>query len=117
MDDADLFGRALRQIEAATGTKGPRSLIRTFTDLPFSGFVTLTTEPIGSVLEAAVSALGLYTSPLVVFCPVRPGPYHEAFMIWLAGVGVAVGWIGCAIGGSTSGGGGAGAGRAAHEYR
>jgi hypothetical protein len=76
----------------------------------------LTTDPIGSVLEAAVNALGLYTSPLVVFRPARPGPYQETFTIWLAGVGVAIGGIGWPIVGSTSGGGSVGAGRAAHAY-
>jgi hypothetical protein len=40
-------------------TKGPRSLIRTTTDLPVSGFVTLTCEPSGSVFDAAVSPSGL----------------------------------------------------------
>ena len=40
-------------------TKGPRSLIRTTTDLPVSGLVTLTCEPSGRVLEAAVRPSGL----------------------------------------------------------
>jgi hypothetical protein len=77
--------------------------------------VTLTTEPIGKVLDAAVRAFGLYTSPLVVFFPARPGPYHEALTTWTAGVGLALGWIGCAIVGG--GGRGGGTGRAAHAYR
>src|SRR6185437_10469135 len=99
-------------------TKGPRSLMRTFTDLPFSGFVTLTTEPIGRFLEAAVKALGLKGSPLVVFWPASPGPYQEAFTTllagaWLAGVGVATGWLGSAATGCM----GRGAGRAAHAYQ
>jgi hypothetical protein len=33
---------------------GPRSLIRTLTELPFSAFVTVTTEPKGNVRWAAV---------------------------------------------------------------
>ena len=40
-------------------TNGPRSLIRTTTDLPVSGLVTLTCEPNGKVLDAAVSPSGL----------------------------------------------------------
>ena len=56
------------------GTKGPRSLIRTLTDFPFCGFVTLTTEPIGNALDAAVRALGLNISPLVVLRPAKPDP-------------------------------------------
>ena len=41
------------------GTNGPRSLIRTRTERPFSGFDTSTTDPNGNVLDAAVSRLGL----------------------------------------------------------
>lgn len=79
--------------------------------------MTLTTEPMGRVFDAAVRAFGLYTSPLVVFFPARPGPYHEAFTTWTAGVGLALGWIGFAIvGGGGRGGGGAGR-AAAHAYR
>ncbi len=86
--------------------------MRTFTDLPFCGFVTLTTAPIGKVFDAAVSAPGLKTSPLVVLCPARPGPYHDALTRLLAGVGVAMGCTGrMTIG--IDGGGGA-AGRVAH---
>jgi hypothetical protein len=90
-------------------TNGPRSLTFTFTDFPFRGFVTLTTEPIGNVVEAAVSALGLNVSPLEVLRPAKPGPYHEAFRKWLVGVGVAAGRSGCTInciavaGGGTAG--------------
>jgi hypothetical protein len=51
----------------------------TFTDFPFRGFVTLTTEPIGNVLEAAVNMLGLNVSPLEVLRPANPGPYQDAF--------------------------------------
>jgi hypothetical protein len=36
-------------------TYGPRSLMRTFTERPFLGFVTFTTEPSGRVFEAAVN--------------------------------------------------------------
>jgi len=83
-------------------------LIRTLTDFPFSGFVTFTTEPIGIVFEAAVSAFGLNTSPLVVLIPFRPGPYHEALTRRPGGVGAALGWIVCDTGGSRSGGGAGG---------
>jgi len=59
-------------------TNGPRSLIRTTTDLPVSGFLTLTCEPSGSILDAAVIPSGLKLSPLLVRRPAKPGPYHEA---------------------------------------
>ena len=59
-------------------TYGPRSFIRTTTERPLSGFVTRTREPIGSVFEAAVSALGLKASPSLVKCPTNPGPYQDA---------------------------------------
>jgi len=59
-------------------TNGPRSLMRTLTERPFETLVTCTTEPSGSVLEAAVSWLGSNRSPLDVRRPANPGPYHEA---------------------------------------
>jgi putative tryptophan/tyrosine transport system substrate-binding protein len=40
-----------------TGINGPRSLITTVTDFPFSGFVTVTRDPKGSVRCAAVYPL------------------------------------------------------------
>jgi hypothetical protein len=59
-------------------TNGPRSLMRTLTERPFETLVTCTTEPSGSVGEAAVSWLGSNRSPLDVRRPLNPGPYHEA---------------------------------------
>lgn len=50
-------------------TLGARSLIRTFTERPVEGLVTMTVEPIGKVLDAAVNALGSYSSPLAVRRP------------------------------------------------
>jgi hypothetical protein len=40
--------------------------MRTFTERPVAGLVTMTVEPIGKLREAAVRALGLYGSPLAV---------------------------------------------------
>ena len=48
---------------------GPRSLIRTTTDLPVCSFVTRTWVPKGRVLWAAVRSLVLNRSPLAVFLP------------------------------------------------
>src|SRR3984893_10435628 len=59
-------------------TNGPRSLMRTLTERPFETLVTRTTEPSGSVREAAVSRLGSNRSPLDVRCPLNASPYHEA---------------------------------------
>jgi hypothetical protein len=36
-----------------------RTLMRTFTERPVSGLVTLTVEPIGKLRDAAVRSLGL----------------------------------------------------------
>jgi hypothetical protein len=55
--------------------------MRTFTDLPFLGLDTITIVPKGKVLEAAVNPSGLYTSPLVVFCPANARPYQEALTV------------------------------------
>ncbi len=52
------------------------------TDRPFSGLVTVTTVPSGSVLEAAVRAFGSKRSPLLVVRPSIPGPYHDAVRIF-----------------------------------
>ena len=79
MDDTELLGRAPGQIEAATRHERTAVVDSNATDFPFCGFVTLTTEPIGNALDAAVRALGLNISPLVVLRPAKPGPYHEAF--------------------------------------
>ena len=80
-------------------TNGRRSLTLTFTDFPFRGLVTLTTEPSGNVREAAVSSLGLNLSPLVVLRPAKPFPYHEAFSMRLFDGAVAAGRSGCTING------------------
>ena len=85
------------------GTNGPQSLIRTATVRPFSTFMTRTIEPIGIVVEAAVSFSGLKRSPLLVRCPANPGPYHEALIVG-TGAGFTIG------GGSAITGGGAGSG-------
>ena len=55
----DLFCRAFGQIQIPSTNIGPRSLIRTFTELPVTGLVTTTEEPIGKVRDAAVKSLGL----------------------------------------------------------
>src|SRR5215469_17442830 len=59
-------------------TCGPRSLIRTSTERPFSGLVTTTCDPSGKVFDAAVIAFSLKRSPVVVRRPLNPGPYQEA---------------------------------------
>src|ERR1700722_7702676 len=53
----------------------PRSLIRTFTERPVAGLVTITDEPIGKVREAAVKASGSYGSPLAGRCPAYAPPW------------------------------------------
>jgi hypothetical protein len=53
----------------------PRSLIRTFTERPVAGLVTITEEPIGKVREAAVKASGSYGSPLAVRRPAYAAPW------------------------------------------
>src|SRR5215218_7155328 len=62
---------------------GPRSLMRTTTDLPVRSLVTRTLVPNGRVLCAAVRALVLNRSPLAVFLPWKPGPYQEAAPVWI----------------------------------
>src|ERR1700747_3161727 len=59
-------------------TYGPRSFIRTSTERPLPVFVTRTREPIGRVLDAAVSSWGLKASPSLVRWPTNPGPYQDA---------------------------------------
>src|SRR5262245_771295 len=51
-------------------TNGPRSLIRTITDLPLAWLVTRTWVSKASVLLAAVSPSGSNGSPLAVVLPV-----------------------------------------------
>jgi len=63
----------LRSIERPL-TNGPRSLIRTITDLPLWEFVTRTRVPKGSVRCAAVMAPGLNLSPEAVRCPANSLP-------------------------------------------
>src|SRR3954470_18077733 len=62
---------------------GPRSLIRTTTDLPVRSLVTWTLVPTGKVLCAAVRARVLNRSPLAVFLPWKPGPYQDAPPLWM----------------------------------
>src|SRR3954451_12711314 len=62
---------------------GPRSLMRTTTDLPVRSFVTRTRDPNGRVLWAAVRALVLNRSPLAVRFPWKPGPYQDAAPVWM----------------------------------
>src|SRR5712692_6645665 len=93
------------------GTNGPQSLIRTATVRPFSTFITRTIEPIGIVVEAAVSFSGLKRSPLLVRWPANPGPYHEARTVG-TGAGFTTGGGSAIIGGG--GGGSDGAGTLAH---
>src|ERR1700730_6850352 len=59
-------------------TYGPRSLIRTFTELPVTGLVTTTEEPIGKVRDAAVKSLGWWGAPLAVASPACAVPGYEA---------------------------------------
>jgi hypothetical protein len=53
-------------------------LIRTRTARPFDRLVTLTTEPSGITLEAAVISRAWKVSPEAVRRPSKPGPYQEA---------------------------------------
>src|SRR5215212_11382430 len=62
---------------------GPRSLIRTTTDLPVRSFVTRTLVSNGSVLWAAVRSWVLKVSPFAVRLPWKPGPYQEAAPVWI----------------------------------
>ena len=67
---------------------GPRSLILTTTDLPL--YVIRTFVPKGSVLCAAVSALGLNFSPLAVLLLLLHSPglaqsYHDATVAFAVG--------------------------------
>ena len=54
---------------------GPRSLMRTTTDLPFFGLVTLSLVPNGRVLCAAVKLAGFMRSPFAVL---EVNAYHDA---------------------------------------
>jgi hypothetical protein len=66
-------------------------------------FITRTIDPIGIVVEAAVSLFGLKRSPLLVRRPANRGPYHEACTIRV-GAGFTTG------GGTITTGGGGGVG-------
>src|SRR5258707_1244595 len=85
--------------------------MRTATVRPFSTFITRTIEPIGIVVEAAVSFSGWKRSPLLVRCPANPGPYHEARTVGAGAVFTIGGGSAITAGG---GGGGCGAGKLAH---
>src|SRR5215813_4682721 len=85
-------------------TCGPRSLIRTSTERPFSGLVTTTREPSGKVFDAAVIAFSLKRSPVVVRRPLNPGPYQEASSCF--GRGGGGGRRTCGAGTTMTGGGG-----------
>ena len=93
---------------------GPRSLIRTVTDLPVVGLVTCTFEPIGNVLDAAVRSSGSYGSPLAVGRPAVASPWYDAFtalgalclLLVCGGAGGASGTgAGAGVGGATAGAG------------
>jgi hypothetical protein len=84
-------------------TKGPQSFIRTVTVRPFLGFSTLTIDPSGSVLDAAVIRLGSKRSPLVVGRPANSVPYHEALTKWARGLGGGAGAYVIGDGGSATG--------------
>src|SRR5215212_9121271 len=62
---------------------GPRSLIRTTTDLPVRSLVTRTLVPNGRVLWAAVRSWVLKVSPFAVHLPWKPRPYQEAAPVWI----------------------------------
>ena len=73
--------------------KGPQSLTRTLTERPFARLVTLTSEPSGTALEAAVSSRARNRSPLAVLRPSTPGPYHDATpVIDCVGAGTGASW-------------------------
>src|SRR5690606_29640732 len=59
---------------------GPRSLMRTITDLPLRWLVTLIFVPKGSERCAAVIAAGFMRSPLAVL--LRGSEYQEALPHW-----------------------------------
>ena len=69
---------------------GPRSLIRTWIERPFSRLVTRTMAGIGRVLCAAVRPFSLDRSPLAVRLPWKPGPYQEATPLWIGLVSSAI---------------------------
>jgi len=57
------------EVEDSAVDEGPRSVIRMAADWPVRRFVTVTSEPMGSVRCAAVNALSLNTSPLAALRP------------------------------------------------
>lgn len=90
------FAALLERSRLRPLTKGPRSLMRTFTDCPFCGLVTFTVDPIGKVREAAVKSFGLYGSPLAVVCPAVSLPWNEVVTVFdgfgeLLGIATAAG--------------------------
>jgi hypothetical protein len=69
------FGKSL------VAMNGPRSLMRIFTDFPFSRLVTLTRQGSGRVLCAPVRCQGMTFSPSEVLPRLKPknldSSYHE----------------------------------------
>ena len=57
---------------------GTQSLIFTSTERPFLRLVTTALDPSGIPLAAAVILREEKISPLAVFFPFSPGPYHDA---------------------------------------
>src|ERR1041384_1627569 len=82
------------------GTNGPRSLISASAVFALGRFVTLARLPRGIVLCAAVNFSSSNTSPLAVFLPEKPGPYHEAWPMRTGRTGA----VGAADGTSTTSG-------------
>src|SRR5579862_5768898 len=64
------------------GTKGPRSLMRTWTEAPLLRLVTRTIVSIGSVRCAAVILSAPSFSPLAVRTILRVRSYQEARPVW-----------------------------------
>ena len=62
---------------------GPRSFTFNVIPIPFSKFVTRTSDGIGSVLCAAVNFVSSKISPFAVLPPENDGPYHDAIPISL----------------------------------
>ena len=83
-----LFPSALASVTASSvkimirpETKGPRSLIRTTNERPFSRFITRTADGIGKVLWAAETISGSKISPFAVSRPANSSPYQDAMPV------------------------------------
>jgi hypothetical protein len=72
--------------------------MRTLTECPFLMLVTTILAPSGKQLDAAAILCGENFSPLVVLCPVKLRPYHDARVI--------VSRVFCSVWGAMAGGGG-----------